>query len=286
MYTKGDENKVLMFKINEDFKNVMPPINELEYRQLETSIIDNGFLNSCPIVTWEEFIVDGHNRYEICKKHNIKFSHIVLDTNVYKTNSDVIKYIIDTHLNRRNLTSAQKISIVYKYKDIIEYKAKMNMKIGGKGDQIEGSINTRKELAKMAGVGESTLRNFEVVIKSGNKSLIQQMMSGEESIYGVYKKINTRKPIPSTITKIKTQVTGGRCEICGCGIVPILELHHVEMICNGGDNRYENLKLLCPNCHSIIHILEKLKDDTARQEVVDSLKDTSYIKIIDYINSN
>ena len=44
----------------------------------------------------------------------------------------------------------------------------------------------------------------------------------------------------------------GRCEGCGlidwCGQPLSLELHHVNG--DGHDNRLENLRLLCPNCHS------------------------------------
>jgi hypothetical protein len=45
------------------------------------------------------------------------------------------------------------------------------------------------------------------------------------------------------------------CEKCGLsdwlGVKLPLELHHID--CNHDDNRLENLLVVCPNCHAIIH---------------------------------
>lgn len=46
---------------------------------------------------------------------------------------------------------------------------------------------------------------------------------------------------------------GSRCERCGYAEIPqILEVHHIDR--NRRNNRDENLKVLCPNCHSIDHL--------------------------------
>lgn len=39
------------------------------------------------------------------------------------------------------------------------------------------------------------------------------------------------------------------CEICKYGFVPVLQVHHIIPVSEGGDNEQENLILLCPNCH-------------------------------------
>lgn len=44
-----------------------------------------------------------------------------------------------------------------------------------------------------------------------------------------------------------------KCEVCGLekwnGVNIPLELHHVNG--NNKDNSFDNLKLLCPNCHAL-----------------------------------
>lgn len=41
----------------------------------------------------------------------------------------------------------------------------------------------------------------------------------------------------------------GCCEICGFFCHPIIELHHVMPVVDGGSGDAKNLIALCPNCH-------------------------------------
>ena len=59
-------------KIDQELKNLLPPLTDEEYKQLEKNIIDNGFDRNFPIMEWHGYLADGHNRYSICKKHNIE----------------------------------------------------------------------------------------------------------------------------------------------------------------------------------------------------------------------
>lgn len=58
--------------IDEEFKNLISPLKRNELLQLEENLIQDGCLN--PIIVWNGIIVDGHNRYFICSKHNIPFT--------------------------------------------------------------------------------------------------------------------------------------------------------------------------------------------------------------------
>lgn len=46
-----------------------------------------------------------------------------------------------------------------------------------------------------------------------------------------------------------------KCRKCGKpeGKSPKFQLHHIKYRCHGGSNQPENLMLVCPRCHRIIH---------------------------------
>lgn len=56
------------------------------------------------------------------------------------------------------------------------------------------------------------------------------------------------------------RVRGKNCERCGYGKFEILQAHHKDQ--NRNNNNFENLELICPNCHCEEHYSEKswLKD--------------------------
>ena len=86
-------------QIDEEFKNLIAPLQRKEYLQLEENLLDDGCLN--PIITWKGIIIDGHNRYNICTKHNIPFETIEKD---FPCRDAVISWICKNQLGRRNIS--------------------------------------------------------------------------------------------------------------------------------------------------------------------------------------
>ena len=65
--------KLSQLKIDPEFQSKIPPLQFEEEQQLEQNIIAEGRLLN-PIITWDGYILDGHTRYRILKKHGfIKF---------------------------------------------------------------------------------------------------------------------------------------------------------------------------------------------------------------------
>jgi hypothetical protein len=68
---KRDLNGFYELTIKPEFQSLLPPLTEGEFAGLETSILREGV--RVPLVVWDGFLIDGHQRYAIAKKHNLPF---------------------------------------------------------------------------------------------------------------------------------------------------------------------------------------------------------------------
>lgn len=232
-------------KIDPELKDLLPPLTGEEYKQLEKNIKENGFDRNFPIMEWHGYIADGHNRYSICKKYNIE---PVIGTLAYDSKEEVMRWMLDIQLGRRNLSPIQRISVTEKYRPIYERQAQDNLREGGRkgglsspnkppqnfveaSKQNNRSENeTNAKLAKVANVNRETYRQAKRVLDSENDDLKRRVLSGETSISAGYKELtqekkeekeNTNreeKDIPSsTTTKSttpKTQISEETKQIC------------------------------------------------------------------------
>lgn len=105
--------------IDNEFKGLIPPLTDEEYKGLEESILKDGCRDA--LVLWGDTLIDGHNRYEICTRHNIPFTTVKKD---FKNRDSVILWMIDTQFSRRNLSAPDRILLAQKKAPILERMAK------------------------------------------------------------------------------------------------------------------------------------------------------------------
>ena len=75
---------------------------------------------------------------------------------------------------------------------------------------------------------------------------------------GIKYKLNSPKDKVKTQRLLKLRLfksRGNKCERCGFDKYQILEIHHKDKDRN--NNNLDNLEIICPNCHSEKHYLEK-----------------------------
>ena len=94
-----DEKTIRPLKIEPQFKNLIRPLQRKEYLQLEQNLLSDGCRD--PIIIWNGVIVDGHNRYEICMRHQIPFAVIEMD---FSCEAEAIAWICANQLGRRNIS--------------------------------------------------------------------------------------------------------------------------------------------------------------------------------------
>ena len=224
-----------MITIDEEFKNLISPLTPDEYKGLEESILKEGCRDS--IVTWNGTIIDGHNRYKICVKHNIPFKTVQKD---FESKDEVLLWMIDNQKSRRNLTAFAKGTLESKAIEILSKRAKEKQSSAG-GDRrseeykktalceftqtekektIETpKIDVKKELAKRIGTGEQTAsrimninKHIEKAIEE-NKTIAgqkpeeikQKLMTGDVSINEAYNKIKLEEK-KETILKAENKI--------------------------------------------------------------------------------
>jgi hypothetical protein len=96
-------------KIKEEFKKLIPPLTPDEYKQLETNCIEEGIRDA--IITWNGYIIDGHNRYKIAQDWQLNFKTISKN---FDTEFDVVEWMLVNQLGRRNITPEQKDYLIGK----------------------------------------------------------------------------------------------------------------------------------------------------------------------------
>ena len=116
--------------IDEEFKNLLPPLSEETFNLLEENILQNGCRDS--LVTWEGTLIDGYNRYEICTKHGLPFNTIEKE---FETREEAKVWIILNQISRRNLTTME----LSNYRGIHYRTDKIMVRnSGGKNQYLQG----------------------------------------------------------------------------------------------------------------------------------------------------
>lgn len=187
--------------IDKEFRTLIPPLSEEEFDLLESNCVENGIQDS--LKTWNGILIDGHNRYEIAQKHGLEFETEEME---FSGRTDVKAWIIKNQLGRRNLSAYDRSVLALKLKPVIAERAKENLHLSeGKGCQKSDKVNaidTKKELAKVAGVSHDTIHKVETIENSGNEEIKQKVRNKEFSIDKAYRDVKClppkKKSLPQT----------------------------------------------------------------------------------------
>ncbi len=183
----------MQLKINTEFQELIPPLSFEELEGLEKSVKAEGCRD--PLVTWQNYIIDGHHRYGICQKHNIEFK--VVEKNDLETKLDVKLWMINNQFSRRNLPSIVRMDLVLQRKSLEEERALQRMHHSCLNDDprspvtypLEEKGKTLEILAKQADVSYGQLFQYNKVLEKGSEEDKLAVRNKEISIKGAFQKI-------------------------------------------------------------------------------------------------
>lgn len=188
-------------KIKEEFKKLIPALSVEEFKQLEENCLAEGIRES--IITWNGYIIDGHNRYEIALKHKLKYESI---DKSFDSEDDVKEWMICNQFGRRNLSNYQRSVLVLELESVFSARAKEKQ---GQRTDIKPTlaeskpIETRKELSKIANVSHGTLDKVKVIEAKASEEVKAQLSTGEVSINQAYQEIKKEEKKEIQIEKKK-----------------------------------------------------------------------------------
>jgi hypothetical protein len=171
--------------IHEGLRAYIDPLTEHEYAALERSILTEGCRDA--LVLWGEVLIDGHNRYAICQRHNIPFKTIQNDH--FKDIEDVQLWMIDNHLARRSVSDFQRGMLALRKKEIISMRIKAQDESDTSGNEetdvaipVVKPTQSRQEIARVAGISSNAVLQIEKIQRAAAPELVQAVRDGTISI--------------------------------------------------------------------------------------------------------
>ncbi|AZW18987.1 ParB N-terminal domain-containing protein [Bordetella hinzii] len=167
--------RAMDIEINEELRAYIDPLTPDEYSALERSILAEGCRDA--LVLWGNVLVDGHNRYEICRKHGIEFR--TLQNERFQSMDDVRLWMIDNHLGRRSVSDYQRGVLALRKKQILQAREPA---VQDEAAPAAPVVPSRQDLAREARVSSNTLAQIERIEQRAVPELVRAVRAGEISI--------------------------------------------------------------------------------------------------------
>lgn len=185
-----------MIIIDNEFKNIIPPLEEEERRRLEESIKKEGVRE--PLIIWNNILIDGHNRYDISNKLKIPYK---IKEIKFKDRTEAMLWIINNQLGRRNLSAYDRTRLALKYEEILRPLAKESQKNPFKKFSTgnEGVVpmlaqgRVRETISKLANVSHGTYDKVKLIESKANEEEKRDLQKQKLSINGLYTKLRKRE---------------------------------------------------------------------------------------------
>lgn len=196
--------EVSALKENEKISSLVPEMTEIEYGDFLQSIREEGIRT--PIHIQEDMtILDGRHRVRACREMGITHIQAIFHN---LSGGDAVKFATTTAVNRRNLTTAQRVDIALRCTELLEEikrKAKKNRNGSFKGNQYTEKeafvsrdtnstepIHTSEQIADISKTSRATVNRL-LKIKREDEQKYDEVIKGDKGIKTAYNELPTVK---------------------------------------------------------------------------------------------
>ena len=191
--------------VDPDLQAYIDPLTPDEYEALERSLLAEGCRDA--LVLWGDVLVDGHNRYGICRKHELPFQTV--QNTRFRSMEDVHLWMIDQHLGRRSLSDFQRGVLALRKREIVAGRRRQPAPEAAAAaahaaaaaahaaaaaahaaadaapavpQPLPDPIDTREALARAARLSSSQVGMIERIQKQATPELVAAVKSGAVSL--------------------------------------------------------------------------------------------------------
>jgi hypothetical protein len=204
---------MLEFKIDPEFKDLIPPLDPATREDLKKSLQKEGCRDKLAICKLDDqfVILDGHNRYEICKELDILFE--TAEINVSNRTEAKI-WIIKNQRSRRNLDESQRAMLAVRLEALYAEDAKSRQGTRtdlGKELVKKEEKTSAEKAAKDMGVSHQTVSFAKIVSNKCIPEIVKLVESGKVAVSAASKAASLGTESQKTIVeKVEAQIKDGK----------------------------------------------------------------------------
>ena len=170
--------------INDIIEKQLWPLTPQEFNNLEQSILTEGCREN--LILWNDTLIDGHNRYHICQKHNLPYTTVRKE---FDSIEQVLKWIDMNQLSRRNITDEQRTILFGRISRINKMENDGKRNNNGSTDPMSTDQKSQQKSANELNVSIRTLYRAEQYLdaiedleRNTSSKIINEILNGELKI--------------------------------------------------------------------------------------------------------
>jgi DNA-directed RNA polymerase subunit F len=258
------------FKIDPEFRNLITPLDPGTRKDLRVSLQKEGCRDGLVICKLDDqyVLLDGHNRYDICKELGIPFE----TTEITVSNRTEAKiWIIKNQRSRRNLDESQRamlaITLEALYAEDAKNRQGTRTDLGKKFDKSEAGHSAQKAADDM-GVSHQTVSFAKKVVKKGIPELAGLVRSGIVAVSAGAKATSlSAESQQMVVEKVEEMVKDGK----RANIAAIIRELFPKTSENDAEERFKKSKKNLATCLKLLDGIEATQSKDKLTEMLELL---------------